>query len=48
MVSGDATQVLVEQTAAVDPSRLGRTVGFVTRSELDAISVALRLVLELD
>ncbi len=47
-VAGETTQVLVEQTAAVDPTRLGRTVAVVTRSELDAIGAALRLVLELD
>ena len=47
-VAGQRTQVLVEQTAAVDPARLGRTVAAVTRYELDAIRAALRLVLELD
>jgi len=47
-VVGQSTQVLIEQTAAVDPARLGRAVGVVTRTELDAIRAALRLVLELD
>jgi mRNA interferase MazF len=47
-IDGESTQVLVEQTAAVDPSRLGEVVGHVSRQELEAISMALRLVLELD
>lgn len=42
------TRVLVEQVAAVDPSRLGRLVGRIGRSELAELNDALRLVLELD
>jgi len=44
----ELTQVLVEQTAAVAPERLGDLVGHVNRPELDEISKALRLALELD
>ena len=47
-INGQVTQVLVEQTAAVAPERLGALVGHVTRAELDDIGGALRLVLELD
>lgn len=44
----DQAQVLIEQTAAVAPERLGELVGRVSRSELEDINNALRLVLELD
>lgn len=47
-VEGQETQVLVEQTAAVSPERLGDLVGHVTRQELDDIDRAVKLVLELD
>lgn len=47
-IGAERTQVLVEQTAAVAPERLGRLVGHVSRTELDEISAALRLALELD
>jgi mRNA interferase MazF len=40
--------VLVEQTSAVAPERLGEFVGRVNRDELDEINDALRLALELD
>jgi mRNA interferase MazF len=42
------TQVLVEQTAAVAPERLGDLVGRVSHDELQQIDDALRLALELD
>lgn len=48
LIAKEPTQVLVEQTAAVAPERLGKLVGHVSRSELDAVNEALRLVLELD
>lgn len=48
LIASKPTQVLVEQTAAVAPERLGKLVGHVTRAELDDINGALRLVLELD
>ena len=42
------TQVLVEQTSAVGPERLGAFVGRLSFDELASIDEALRLVLELD
>ena len=48
VVVGDiTTRVMVEQTAAVDPSRLGRLVGQVGRRELDAVERALEVVFHL-
>jgi mRNA interferase MazF len=46
-VGGKATRVLVEQTSAVDPSRLGDRAGRLTFTELRQVEAALRLVLEL-
>jgi len=46
-VRGTRTRVLVEQTGAVDQSRLGRRVAHVTHEERWAIDDALRLVLAL-
>lgn len=42
-----STRVLAEQTAAVDPGRLGDTVGQLSFDELRQVDAALRLVLEL-
>jgi mRNA interferase MazF len=47
-VGDDETQVLIEQTSAVAPQRLGEFVGRLTHDELVALDDALRLVLELD
>ena len=47
-LNGEATQVLIEQTSAVAPERLGEFVGRVSLDELEAINDALRLALELD
>lgn len=47
-ISGEATQVLVDQATAVAPERLGKLVGHLSRTELEDINDALRLVLELD
>lgn len=47
-IDAEQTQVLVEQTAAVAPERLGELVGHVTYEELTRIDDALRLALELD
>ena len=47
-LNGEGTQVLVEQTSAVTPERLGEFVGRVSLDELEAINDALRLALELD
>jgi mRNA interferase MazF len=44
---GVLTRVLVEQTSAVDPSRLGEQVGHLGFDELRAVDAALRMVLAL-
>jgi len=41
------TRVLVEQTAAVDPQRLGAAAGLLSFDELREVNAALRLVLAL-
>lgn len=46
-VLGTQTNVLVEQTAAVDPQRLGKRVGHLSREELDAVTDALGVVMNL-
>lgn len=46
-VGGQPTRVLAEQTAAVDPSRLGDAVGHLSLDELQRVDAALRLVLDL-
>jgi mRNA interferase MazF len=46
-VDGKTTLVLVEQTAAVDPQRLGRPVGRLTHSDMTAIDEALKAVFDL-
>jgi mRNA interferase MazF len=46
-IDGRATRVLAEQTAAVDPTRLGDSTGHVSFDELRRIDAALRLVLDL-
>lgn len=47
-IGDDETQVLVEQTSAVAPERLGEFVGRLKHDELVALDDALLLVLELD
>ena len=42
------TQVLIGQTRAVAPERLGEFVGRVSHEELIAINASVRLALELD
>lgn len=46
-IDGTPTRVLVEQTTAVDPSRLGDQVGHLGFDQLRAVDAALRLVLSL-
>lgn len=46
-LNGTPTRVLVEQTTAVDPQRLGEHVGMVTAAELADIDHALRIALSL-
>src|SRR3954467_10388903 len=46
-IAGRPTRVLAEQTTAVDPQRLGESVGRLSFNELRQIDAALRLVLDL-
>jgi mRNA interferase MazF len=46
-VGGKTTYVLAEQTAAVQPDRLGRVVGHLSHHEMVAVDAALRTVLDL-
>lgn len=46
-IEGKTTLVLVEQTAAVDPERLGHLVGHLTHREMSTVDTALRVVLGL-
>ncbi|HET9840535.1 MAG TPA: type II toxin-antitoxin system PemK/MazF family toxin [Nocardioides sp.] len=46
-IGGQATRVLAEQTAAVDPTRLGDSMGHLAFDELRNVEAALRLLLEL-
>jgi mRNA interferase MazF len=46
-VDGTTTRVLVEQTMAVDPQRLGDFAGRLDAAEMGAVDDALRLVLAL-
>jgi mRNA interferase MazF len=46
-IAGKTTLVLVEQTAAVDPQRLGHLIGHLTQRETTAINEALKAVLDL-
>jgi mRNA interferase MazF len=45
VVAGQTTMVLVEQTAAVDPARLGARVGQLTLAEMQQVAAALRIVM---
>jgi mRNA interferase MazF len=47
VISGQRTYVLVEQTAAVDPTRLGELAGHLTLAEMQQVDAALRVVLAL-
>ncbi|WP_431240251.1 type II toxin-antitoxin system PemK/MazF family toxin [Mycolicibacterium aichiense] len=46
-IGGLSTQVLAEQTAAVDPGRLGMSVGFLSFDEMRRVDAALRVVLDI-
>jgi mRNA interferase MazF len=43
-IGGEPTRVLVEQTTAIDPDRLGRSAGRLSGSELRDLDAALALV----
>lgn len=47
VIGGVNTRVLAEQTAAVDPGRLGKSVGFLSIDEMRRVAAALRVVLDL-
>lgn len=47
VVAGRPTRVLTEQTAAVDPSRLGDRAGRLTLEEMQQVDAALRIVLSI-
>ncbi len=46
-LAGQRTRVLAEQTAAIDPNRLGDQIGRLSFDELRQVDAALRLVLDL-
>ncbi|MFY9920487.1 MAG: type II toxin-antitoxin system PemK/MazF family toxin [Mycobacterium sp.] len=46
-IAGRVTRVLAEQTAAVDPSRLGESVGYLSFDEMRRVDAALRIVMDL-
>lgn len=46
-IGGVSTRVLAEQTAAVDPGRLGKSVGFLSFEEMRRVDAALRIVFDL-
>jgi len=46
-IGGKGTRVLAEQTAAIDPRRLGKSVGFLSGDEIRRVDAALRIVLDL-
>ena len=46
-INGRTTRVLAEQTAAVNPARLGDSLGHLSFDELRQVEAALRLVLDL-
>ncbi|OBF83704.1 growth inhibitor PemK [Mycobacterium sp. 852002-51163_SCH5372311] len=46
-IGGMNTRVLAEQAAAVNPGRLGKSVGFLSFDEMRRVDAALRIVLDL-
>jgi mRNA interferase MazF len=46
-IDGRITRVLAEQTTAVDPGRLGKSMGYLGLDEMRRIDAALRIVLSL-
>jgi mRNA interferase MazF len=42
-----STRVLAEQTAAVDPGRLGNSAGYLSLQEMRRVDAALRIMFEL-
>jgi mRNA interferase MazF len=46
-IAGRLTRVLAEQAAAVDPSRLGDSAGYLSFEEVRRVDAALRIVMDL-
>lgn len=46
-IDGRVTRVLAEQTSAIDPSRLGNSLGYLGADEMRRVDAALRIVLDL-
>lgn len=46
-IGGTVTRVLAEQTAAVDPGRLGESMGYLDVDEMRRVDAALRIVLNI-
>ncbi len=46
-IKGQLTLVLAEQTAAIDPRRLGKHIGHLTHSEMNSVNAALLAVFDL-
>ncbi|GFG69505.1 type II toxin-antitoxin system PemK/MazF family toxin [Mycolicibacter senuensis] len=46
-IGGVSTRVLAEQAAAVDPGRLGKSVGFLGFDEMHRVDAAMRIVFAL-
>ena len=46
-IAGRVTRVLAEQAAAVDPGRLGDSVGYLSFDEMRRVDAALRIVMDL-
>lgn len=46
-IGGRVTRVLAEQTAAVEPGRLGKSMGCLSFEEMRRLDAALRIVLDL-
>lgn len=46
-IAGRATRVLAEQATAIDPHRLGESVGYLGFDETRRVDAALRIVMEL-
>ncbi|MBW0016853.1 MAG: type II toxin-antitoxin system PemK/MazF family toxin [Mycobacterium sp.] len=46
-IGGVKTRVLAEQAAAIDPGRLGKSIGFLSFNEMRRVDAALRIVLDL-
>lgn len=46
-IDGRITRVLAEQTTAIDPVRLGHSIGYLSPEETRRVDAALRIVLDL-